>query len=65
MEDDTRVSDGSEHAEGYETPDGELRVQGGQFRETALGQHQRWMRQAPDLYELYQAALARIAELGG
>lgn len=30
--------------------------------ETPLGQHQRWMRQAPDLYAKYEAQLSGIAE---
>jgi hypothetical protein len=54
----TDIDDGSRHPEGYETPDGELRVVGGQFTETELGRHQRWMRQAPDLLEKYEALLS-------
>ena len=61
MFEDARTSDGSEHPLGYVTPDGELEVREVDgvrgFHETPLGQHQRWMKQAPDLYELYHKAL--------
>lgn len=50
------------HNNGDPTRDGELEYRVGpdgerELTETPLGQHQRWMRQAPDLYELYMAAL--------
>lgn len=63
------VDDGSSYPVGHQTADGELEVRalpdGSRgFHETTLGQHQRWMRQAPDLFELYQDAIARIHALG-
>lgn len=63
---DTPIDDGSRLPLGQQTPDGELEVrENGDgtrgFHETDLGQHQRWMRQAPDLYEKYHALLAERA----
>lgn len=61
---DTPVDDGSNKPLGYTTPDGELQVResidqtGTPFRgfhETELGQHMRWMRGAPELFEKYIA----------
>lgn len=69
MTDSFPIDDGSEHPLGTQTSDGELRVQPQGdgtvgWVETALGQHQRWMRNAPDLYERYQQLLARPAVIG-
>lgn len=59
---DERPDDGSGKPLGYTTPDGHLEVResidkNGQrfhgYHETELGQHDRWLRQAPDLYSLY------------
>ena len=52
------IDDGSDKPLGYTTPDGHLEVRDNgdgtrNYHETELGQHDRWMRQAPDLYELY------------
>lgn len=57
------IDDGSNKPNGYVTEDGLLEVRDGEYHETLLGQHDRWMRQAPDLFEMYQAALSRIQEL--
>lgn len=54
------IDDGSDKPEGYVTEDGELSVSNGEYHETELGKHQRWMRQAPDLYEKYQELLMRL-----
>lgn len=62
MSDDFGISDGSEFPEGTESENGELRVVDRQWTETELGRHQRWMRTAPDLYELYEAALMELAK---
>lgn len=55
----TDIDDGSTKPLGHQTDDGELEVreQDGErmYHETDLGQHMRWMRQAPDLFEKYQA----------
>lgn len=70
--------DGSDKPLGYLSEDGELEVRESVdadgkpfhgYHETELGQHQRWMRQAPDLFELYQAAIkpspiARMETIG-
>lgn len=62
------IDDGSDKPLGYQTDDGELEVRGdlatGQigYHETELGQHQRWLRQAPDLYELYQRLLETVSQ---
>lgn len=53
----SEIDDGSGKPEGHETPDGHLRVQDGEYHETELGQHHRWMSQAPDLFEKYMALL--------
>jgi hypothetical protein len=66
MSDVSDGSDGSDLPIGTISEDGELEVReyvnptgvkevG--WCETELGQHQRWMRQAPDLYERYVALL--------
>jgi hypothetical protein len=51
------MNDGADKPVGFTTDDGELEVRetDGEkcYHETALGQHQRWLRQAPDLYEKY------------
>lgn len=56
------IDDGSDKPIGFTSPDGEFEVReiDGErcYHETDLGQHQRWMRQAPDLYEKYMTALA-------
>ena len=64
MNDEVRnapIDDGSDKPLGYTTPDGELVVviTNGErhYRETDLGQTRRWMRQAPDLYEMYLKAI--------
>lgn len=61
------VDDGSTKPIGYQTDDGELEVRevNGErmYYETELGQHQRWMRQAPDLFALYMAAVEELALL--
>lgn len=57
---DTPIDDGSDKPLGHQTDDGELEVresvdaEGKTFHgyhETDLGQHMRWMRQAPELFE--------------
>jgi hypothetical protein len=53
-----RPQDGSDMPLGYTTEDGHLEVRelgDGKrgYAETELGQHDRWMRQCPDLYRLY------------
>jgi len=65
---DSDLDDGSDKPIGYQTSDGELEVREdvrGErcYHETDLGQHQRWMRAAPDLFEKYIGALDRIREL--
>jgi len=65
---DIPIEDGSDKPIGYQTPDGELEVraqpEGGTcYYETDLGQHQRWMRQAPDLFEKHQNALSELDAL--
>lgn len=61
------IDDGSEKPLGYTTPDGELTVviTNGErhYQETDLGQTRRWMRQAPDLYEMYLKAVEGRAQL--
>lgn len=56
-----QTDDGSDKPLGYTTPDGELTVviTNGErhYRETDFGQTRRWMRQAPDLYEMYLKAV--------
>lgn len=64
------VNDGSEMPLGAQSEDGELEVRehpdGSRgWSETELGQHQRWMRSAPDLFEKYQASVERVRELEG
>lgn len=70
MSDDLRdapIDDGSDKPTGFVSPDGELEVRDSVdltgepfhgYHETELGQHQRWMRQAPDLFALYMNTLA-------
>ena len=64
---ETPIDDGSDKPLGHQTEDGELEVRensdgsGPCYHETPLGQHQRWMRQAPDLYGLYHKALGELA----
>jgi len=53
-----RPDDGSDKPLGYTSPDGHLEVRADSegkhyYHETELGQHDRWLRQAPELYELY------------
>lgn len=73
--DDGTTIDGSQYHIGYVTPDGHLEVRdrgdgAGIFHETEIGQYDRWLRQAPDLYgrlveiqiELFEAG-KRISEL--
>lgn len=55
------VNDGSKYPEGTLSEDGHMVVRGGEWGETELGQHDRWLRQAPDLFGLYQAALEVVA----
>lgn len=71
-DDELRIDDGGEKPIGYVSPDGELEIRRFQdaegidrvgWHETELGQHQRWMRQAPDLFALYQDALERVYAL--
>jgi hypothetical protein len=61
------IDDGRDKPIGTVSEDGELEVRevNGErcWHETPLGQHQRWMRQAPDLYELYHKALGELARL--
>lgn len=54
MSDD--IDDGTGRPDGYVTPDGHLEVRDGHYHETALGRHDRWLRQCPDLFEKYQCA---------
>jgi hypothetical protein len=63
MNDD--IDDGSTKPEGYETDDGCLVVQGGEYHETPYGQYRRWMTQAPELVARYEDALMEIARLKG
>lgn len=62
-----KPDDGSDKPLGYTTPDGELVVviTNGErhYRETDLGQTRRWMRQAPDLYEMYLKAVESHAQV--
>jgi hypothetical protein len=62
----SNIHDGSDQPIGHQTDDGELEVvdspEGRHYRETALGQHMRWLRQAPDLYEKYQAVCDELAK---
>lgn len=65
---DAPVDDGNEKPLGHQSPDGELEVrqqpEGGKcYHETDLGQHQRWMRQAPDLFALYMALVEEVNAL--
>lgn len=53
-----KPDDGSDKPLGYTSADGHLEVRDNgdgtrSYHETDLGQHDRWMRQAPDLYKLY------------
>ena len=63
------IDDGATKPLGYQTENGELEVRvdetTGQkcYHETELGQWQRWMRQAPDLYEKYQALVEQLSLL--
>jgi hypothetical protein len=62
IDDEDDVDDGSDKPVGYTTPDGHLEVRQNEdgtrsYHETELGQHDRWMRQAPDLYALYVDSL--------
>lgn len=62
------VDDGSDKPLGSTSQDGELEVreqpEGGQcYYETDLGQHMRWMRQAPDLYDKYQMMLDAVTQI--
>lgn len=55
---DVPADSGSDKPIGYTSPDGHLEVHAladgtRGYVETELGQHDRWMRQAPDLYALY------------
>ena len=59
---DIPIDDGSDKPLGFLSPDGELEVRdyvdasgqaGRGYCETALGQHNRWLRQAPELFEKY------------
>lgn len=64
----TPVDDGSDKPLGHVTDDGELEVRDNGdgtrgYHETALGQTQRWIRQAPDLYALYMALVEENTRL--
>lgn len=69
---DAPIDDGSDKPLGYVTDDGVLEVResvdrdGTVFRgyhETELGQHDRWLRQAPELFEKYMALLSERDDL--
>lgn len=66
------INDGSDKPLGYVSDDGQLEVResvdrdGRTFRgyhETELGQHDRWLRQAPDLFEKYTELQAKYHDL--
>ena len=69
---DTPIDDGSDKPLGYVSDDGELEVRDfvdGEgiarrgYCETELGQHQRWMRGAPDLFEKHVNLQATVTAL--
>lgn len=67
---DIPVEDGHEKPIGFLTSDGCLEVRelpdGTRgYVETDLGQTTRWMRQSPDLYALYMAAVEELQERRG